>query len=157
MQRPSLENPAHEWFKWLLGKVDRLAVHGVRPDTHEAASDLLGFLVEPAARRGIELIIGAKHALDDLNPDGFVEEEFGYAYSFERLLWCLRGGQPTLAATRMLAETSFTPDETQKQATLHPQTAEARHRPAARASQAVGGQSLVHLRATLERRSCPGL
>ncbi len=108
---------ANEWFKW-LGEVDRLAVVGVRLDGPGAAADLLGFVVEPVARLGIELVLGSDQTLEELDRDAFFEADFGYAYSLERLLWCLRGGQPEMSATRMLAEMDFVPDATQKQAVL---------------------------------------
>ena len=113
--RTSLESAAHEWFKW-LGKVDRLAVVGVQLDSPRAADDLLAFVVEPAAKRGIELIIGADRRVDQLDRDAFVEPEFGYAYSLERLLWCLRGEQPGSTARRTVAPMDFAPDRAQQEA-----------------------------------------
>lgn len=115
MQRTSLASAAYQWFEW-LDEVDRLAVVGVSIDSAELAFELLGFVVEPAARQGIELVIGAAHPLEQIDPAALVEPDFGYAYTLERLLWCLGGGQPALSATRMLAETAFLPDVTQKQA-----------------------------------------
>jgi superfamily I DNA/RNA helicase len=114
-KRTSLRSAAHEWFEW-LAKVDRLAVVGVQLDSPRAADDLLAFVVEPAAKRGIELIIGADRRIDQLDRESFVEPEFGYAYSLERLLWCLRGEQPGSTARRTLAPMDFAPDRAQQEA-----------------------------------------
>jgi DNA helicase-2/ATP-dependent DNA helicase PcrA len=115
MQRKSLASAAHKWFEW-LDEVDRLAIVGVSLDSAEAAADLLGFVVEPAARLGIELVVGAEHAIEPVDREAFVERDFGYAYSLERLLWCLGGGQPAVSSRRSLAQMDFAPDATQKQA-----------------------------------------
>ncbi len=114
-KRASLRSAAHKWFEW-FGEVDRLAVVGVQLDSPRAADDLLAFVVEPAAKRGIELIIGADRRIDQLDRDAFVEPEFGYAYSLERLLWCLRGEQPGSTARRALAPMDFVPDRAQQEA-----------------------------------------
>ncbi len=114
-RRTSLFSAAHEWFEW-LAKVDRLAVVGVHLDSPRAAEDLLSFVVEPAAKRGIELIIGADRLVDQLDRETFTEPEFGYAYSLERLLWSLRGEQPGSTTRRALAPMDFVPDRAQKEA-----------------------------------------
>jgi superfamily I DNA/RNA helicase len=115
MRRSSLRSAAHDWFAW-LAEVDRLALVGVRLDGAQAAADLLGFVVEPAARLGIELVIGAEHSLEQLDREALIEPEFGYPYSLERLLFCLRGGQPELTAPRKLADMEFVPDDSQREA-----------------------------------------
>jgi DNA helicase-2/ATP-dependent DNA helicase PcrA len=114
-ERTSLRSAAHEWFEW-LDRVDRLAVVGVQLESPRAADDLLAFVVEPAAKLGIELIIGADRRTDQLDRDAFVEPEFGYAYSLERLLWCVDGVQPGSTTTRTLAPMEFVPDRAQQEA-----------------------------------------
>jgi superfamily I DNA/RNA helicase len=111
-QRTSLDSASKPWFDWLR-KVDRLAVTGVRLDCVEALEDLLGFVVEPTAELGIELVIGANQALEQLDPAVFVDKHFGYAYSFERLLWRLGGGRPTLTSPAHLPVSEFVLDERQ--------------------------------------------
>ncbi|HTA31803.1 MAG TPA: ATP-dependent helicase [Solirubrobacteraceae bacterium] len=115
MRRPSLLSAAHEWLAWMT-EVDKLAVIDVSTDDADAVADLLGFVVEPAARLGIELVIGHEVELEQLDPARLVEPYFGYPYSFERLQWCLAGGRPATATTRLLNETGFVPDATQERA-----------------------------------------
>ncbi len=115
MHRPSLLSVAHEWLTWLT-EVDKLAVVDVGLDDTDAVGDLLGFVVEPAARLGIELVIGSETKLEQLDPAQFLEPYFGYPYAFERLRWCLAGGRPAAATPRLLKETGFTPDMTQERA-----------------------------------------
>lgn len=112
MQRPSLQSAAQPWLDW-LGQVDRLAVTGVELDGPGAAADLLGFVVEPATRRGIELVIEARQEVEDLDEAAFLEPEFGYPHSLERLRWALRGTRPVRQAQARLQDTAFTPDPTQ--------------------------------------------
>jgi DNA helicase-2/ATP-dependent DNA helicase PcrA len=112
MQRPSLQSAAQPWLKW-LGQVDRLAVTGVELDGPGAAADLLGFVVEPATRRGIELVIEADQEIADLDEAAFAEPEFGYPHSLQRLRWALRAARPVRQAPARLQDTAFTPDPTQ--------------------------------------------
>ena len=112
MRRKSLASAAQDWLDW-LGKVDRLAVVDVVIKDAADAADLLGFVVEPATRRGVELVIEASREPEDLEDADFVEPQFGYAYSLERLRWRLRGVQPAREAAAQLPETGFDPDPTQ--------------------------------------------
>jgi DNA helicase-2/ATP-dependent DNA helicase PcrA len=112
MERPSLATPAQPWLEWLDG-VDRLAVTGVELDGPGAAADLLGFVVEPAARRGIELVIEARQEVEDLDEAAFLEPEFGYPYSLQRLRWALRGSRPVRSAPARLPAAEFSPDPAQ--------------------------------------------
>ncbi len=115
MSRSSLESAAKEWLDW-LGKVDRLAVVDVHLDGPAAAAEILGFAVEPARRRGIELIVGADHTLEELDDLAFVEPDFGYAYSLERLRWRLAEQRPSRSHPAALPDSGFQPDHTQAQA-----------------------------------------
>jgi superfamily I DNA/RNA helicase len=115
MRRSSLDSAAKGWLDW-LSKVDRLAVVDVHLDGPAAAAELLGFAVEPARRRGIELIIAADHTLEELDDTSFLEPEFGYAYSLERLRWRLREPRRAPQQAVRLSETGFRPDETQARA-----------------------------------------
>jgi superfamily I DNA/RNA helicase len=112
MERPSLQSAAQPWLDW-LGQVDRLAVTEVELDSADDAADLLGFVVEPATRRGIELAIEAGQELEDLDEAAFCEPEFGYPYSLQRLCWALRGPRPPRQGPTQLPPSQFTPDSTQ--------------------------------------------
>lgn len=112
MHRESLDSPAQPWLDW-LDKVDRLAVVEMDLDGPASAADLLGFVVEPATRRGIQLVIAARQAFEELDPKAFGEDEFGYAYTLERLRWRLRGVQRARQAAAQLQDTDFDPDPTQ--------------------------------------------
>jgi DNA helicase II / ATP-dependent DNA helicase PcrA len=115
MRRPTLLSAAHEWLAWLT-EVDRLAVVDVSLDDADAVADLLGFVAEPAARLGIELVIGSDVDFERLDPARFMEPNFGYPYSFERLRWCLAGGRPAAETPHLLNDTGFVPDATQARA-----------------------------------------
>jgi DNA helicase II / ATP-dependent DNA helicase PcrA len=112
MQRPSLQSAAQPWLDW-LAQVDRLAITGVELDGPGAVADLLGFVVEPATRRGIELAIEARQEIADLDEAAFAEPEFGYPHSLQRLRWALRGTRPVRQAPARLKDSAFTPDPTQ--------------------------------------------
>ena len=84
MRRRSLESAAQPWLDWLRD-VDRLAVVDVVLDSQQAVIDLLGFVVEPATRLGIELVIGAHHDIDELDAERYVEWDFEHAFSLQRL------------------------------------------------------------------------
>lgn len=112
MRRSSLDSAAQRWLGW-LDEIDRLAVVDVDLDGPDAIVDLLGFVVEPALRRGIELVVVARQAIEDLDDSTFVEPEFGYAYSLERLRWRLRGAPQARQAAAQLPDTGFSPDPTQ--------------------------------------------
>jgi len=112
MRRSSLESPVQPWLDW-LGRLERLAITGVDLDGPEAAADLLGFVVEPATRSGVELAIAARQSLEDLDEAAFTEPEFGYPYSLQRLRWALRGERPLRRASARLPETGFAPDAAQ--------------------------------------------
>jgi superfamily I DNA/RNA helicase len=115
LERSSLATPAEPWLEWLEG-VDRLAITGVDLDGPAAVAELLGFVVEPAAGRGIELVIEAEEDLEELDEEAFREPWFGYAYSLQRLRWALRGSRPVRSAPARLAEAEFTPDPAQRAA-----------------------------------------
>ncbi|HSS05189.1 MAG TPA: ATP-dependent helicase [Solirubrobacterales bacterium] len=115
MHRSSLDSVAQPWFNW-LDEVDRLAVVGVDLDGPAALADLLGFVVEPATRRGIELVVEAQQDVEHLDDAAFVEPEFGYPYTLERLRWRLRGAPQPRQAAAQLPETGFEPDPTQASA-----------------------------------------
>jgi DNA helicase-2/ATP-dependent DNA helicase PcrA len=112
MRRESLASAAQPWLDW-LDQVDRLAVVGVDLDDATDAANLLGFVVEPATRRGIELVIQASAEIEDLKDADFHEPELGYPHSLERLRWRLRGIQPPTQPAPQLQDTDFHPDPTQ--------------------------------------------
>jgi DNA helicase II / ATP-dependent DNA helicase PcrA len=115
MARKSLDSAAQDWLDW-LDQVDRLAVVDVEMKTVDDVADLLGFVVEPATWRGIELVIVAEGEIEDLDDEEFVEAEFGYPYSLERLRWRLRGIKFPREAPAALPGTDFVPDPTQEAA-----------------------------------------
>jgi DNA helicase-2/ATP-dependent DNA helicase PcrA len=115
MRRESLESPAHAWFAWLT-EVDALAVTGVVASDWRALADLLGFVVEPAVRLGIDLRVSADRALEELADSDFVEPGFGYAHTLERLRWLVRRVPATRTAPTRLPPTEFEPDMTQRSA-----------------------------------------
>jgi DNA helicase-2/ATP-dependent DNA helicase PcrA len=115
MRRNSLDSAAEGWLKW-LDAVDRLAVVDVDLERPADAADLLGFVVEPATRRGIELVVIARQAFEDLEEADFEEPGFGYAYTLERLGWRLRGAPQARQGPARLADTEFEPDAAQAEA-----------------------------------------
>lgn len=114
-KRSSLSSPAQEWLDWLT-EVDQLAVTDVTLDSPKAVADLLGFVVEPAVRLGIDLIIVADVALKDLDDAEFVEEDFCYPHALERLTWLLSDERPPRTAPASLSDTDFRPDPAQHEA-----------------------------------------
>ncbi|HYJ21515.1 MAG TPA: ATP-dependent helicase [Solirubrobacterales bacterium] len=112
MNRGKLDSAAQGWLDW-LSEVDRLAVVGVEVGSAADAAALLGFVVEPATRRGVELVIVADCELGELDDDEFFEPAFGHAYSLERLRWRLRGVHPARQAPAELEDSGFSPDPTQ--------------------------------------------
>ncbi|HEY2055644.1 MAG TPA: ATP-dependent helicase [Solirubrobacterales bacterium] len=112
MKRKSLDSAAMDWLDW-LDQVDRLAVVDVELGAVDDVADLLGFVVEPATRRGIELVIVADREVEDLDDAEFVEDDFGYPHSLERLRRRLRGIRLPRESPAALPETDFAPDPTQ--------------------------------------------
>jgi DNA helicase II / ATP-dependent DNA helicase PcrA len=115
MHRASLESPAQKWLNW-LDKVDRLAVLEVDLERPKGVDELLGFVVEPALRRGIELLVVARQEPEHLDPSAFVEPRFGYPFALERLMWRVRGAHQRRLAPAQLPETGFSPDSAQASA-----------------------------------------
>jgi DNA helicase-2/ATP-dependent DNA helicase PcrA len=114
-KRSSLSSPAQEWLDW-LAEVDQLAVTDVVLDSPKAVADLLGFVVEPAVRLGIELIVVADVALKELDDAEFVEADFCYPHALERLTWLLGDNRPRRNAPASLCDTDFRPDPAQWEA-----------------------------------------
>ena len=115
MRRSGLDSPAQPWLAW-LEQTDELAVVDVVLDDAGAAADLLGFVVEPALRLGIDLEIVADRRLEDCDPEAFFEAQFGYAHALERLRFVVRGSRPRRTATPTLADSAFAPDGAQRRA-----------------------------------------
>lgn len=86
MDRKSLDSPAREWFDYLR-TLDRVAVLGVCPADGKDLARVYGYLVEPALRFGLEVVVGAQRPLSDLDDAAFVEPDLLYAQSLERLRW----------------------------------------------------------------------
>ncbi|MGO8684051.1 MAG: ATP-dependent helicase [Thermoleophilia bacterium] len=84
--RSSLELPAQKLFT-LFEQRRRVAVRGVRLESIVDLHDLFAYVIEPALRRGCELLIEADRPLAELHPSDFIDEAFGYAWTLERLHW----------------------------------------------------------------------
>lgn len=112
LERDSLETPATPWIS-RLESIERLALTEVELVGAGAAADLLGFVVAPAAARGIELLIEADRDLEGIDEAPFQEREFGYPYSLQRLRWALGESRPVLAAPARAAAAEFAPDPLQ--------------------------------------------
>jgi|SRR5687768_2232540 len=83
LRRSDLRLPAEAWFSQLDG--ERLvAVLGVPVGTVGDLRDLYGYVVEPAYRRDLGLLIHADRDLNDLRPQDFVYPDMGYAWTLER-------------------------------------------------------------------------
>jgi hypothetical protein len=93
MDRTSIQSPAQPWLDW-LSEVDRLAVVDVVLDGPEGLADLLGFVAEPALRLGIDLIVVADAALENLDDAAFAEPEFRYPHALQRLRWLASSQRP---------------------------------------------------------------
>ena len=117
MRRGGLDSPARPWLAW-LEQTDELAVVDVVLDDAAAAADLLGFVVEPALRLGIELEIVADRRLEDCDSEAFFEAQFGYAHALERLRFVVRGSPPRRVTPPTLADGAFAPDDAQRRAVL---------------------------------------
>ena len=81
--RSSLDNPAKPLLDFLAAN-SPLAVVGVSIRTPADLRDVYGYLVEPAYRRDLSLLISSDRDLDDLEPESFVDP-VGYPWTLERL------------------------------------------------------------------------
>ena len=81
--RTSLDNPAQPWLD-LLSTSAPLAVVGVSLRTAADLRDLYGFVIEPAYRRGMALLISSDRELHEFDRDSFVDP-VGYPWTLERL------------------------------------------------------------------------
>lgn len=111
-QRQSLDNPAQPWLD-RLSRIHRLAVTEVHLDGPNAAADLLGFVVEPALRYGVELVIASHQSIDNLDDATYFEPRFGYPHSLHRLRWRLHRAPPSSQPPAALPSTDFHPDPEQ--------------------------------------------
>lgn len=82
--RSSLANPAAGVLA-LYVRHGRLAVTGVPCDTPADLQAVYGYLVEPAFRRGCELLVAASRALSELDEAAYREAPWGYACTLVRL------------------------------------------------------------------------
>jgi superfamily I DNA/RNA helicase len=115
MRRTSPASPAQPWLDW-LAEVDRLAVVDVVVDGPGVLVDLLGFVVEPAVRLGIDLVVVANATLDDLDDAELVEADFRYAHALERLRWLTTSSAPRRGVAPVLPDLPFDPDPRQRDA-----------------------------------------
>lgn len=81
--RTSLDNPAQPLLD-MLGRSGAMAVVGVSIRTAADLRDLFGFIVEPAYRRGLTLLISSDRDIGDLRPEEF-RDPVGFAWTLERL------------------------------------------------------------------------
>lgn len=116
MERASLDSPAKQWFDWFEPGA-KLAITDVVLDDPEAIDDLIGYVVEPALRCGVELLVSADRAYAELRDADYHEPEFGYAYALQRLRWQWEGrALSTASPPAALPPMDFPPDPTQQAA-----------------------------------------
>ena len=84
-ERTTLANPAQAWLDRLAG-VDALAVRGVRLRTLDDLAALHGYVLEPAWRAGVKLLVECPERLTQLDHAYFVDDDFEYPYTLERAL-----------------------------------------------------------------------
>jgi len=97
--RSSLANPAAGLLA-LFARQARLAVVGVPVVTPDVLRILYGYLLEPAYRRGCELVVAADSALADLGGPAFDEPAWGCPLTLERLRYLAAAyAEPTLVLT----------------------------------------------------------
>jgi superfamily I DNA/RNA helicase len=104
-ERTSLANPAQTWLDRLRG-LDALAVRGVRVRTLDDLAALHGYVLEPAWRAGVDLLVECPDKLTQLDPAFFVDPEFEYPYTLERALHAatqLWRGEPAEGTVQVIA------------------------------------------------------
>lgn len=84
--RRSLANPTARLLG-VFARCDRVAVLDAPCASVDDLRLIHGTLVAPARRRGCRLLIHADRALDSLSPDAFVDPEWRYPWTLERLRW----------------------------------------------------------------------
>lgn len=82
-RRRTLDPPAGPLLDWLAAQPG-VAVTGVTISPTSLA-DLYGYVIEPAYRLGVPLIVVADRALDDVTELEAAEPQVGYAWSLQRL------------------------------------------------------------------------
>ena len=81
--RATLDNPARPLLDFLAA-ASPIAVVGVPLATPADLRNLYGYVIEPAYRRGLTLLVAADRDLGELDPELFVDP-IGYAWTLERL------------------------------------------------------------------------
>jgi hypothetical protein len=74
-QRTTLANPAQQWLERVRG-LDALAVTGVTLTPLDELAALHGYVLEPAWRAGVRLLIESPQKLTKLDPRDFVDPGF---------------------------------------------------------------------------------
>jgi superfamily I DNA/RNA helicase/very-short-patch-repair endonuclease len=82
--RQSLDNAAAPLLKFLRWQKS-LAVTGVPTREIGDLRNVYGYIIEPCYHLDVRLVIQADRDLDDLDPARYVEEEYGYPWTLERL------------------------------------------------------------------------
>jgi DNA helicase II / ATP-dependent DNA helicase PcrA len=88
-ERNSLNNAAAPLLE-LLSRSQRLAVIGVPAQTLGDLTDIYGYLVEPAFRRNLTLLIQADRELETLEADELIDPRMRYPADYERLKYLAR-------------------------------------------------------------------
>ena len=83
-QRVSMDNAAESMLR-LLDQNPMLAVLRVPASTAGDMADIYSFLVEPAFRRDVALLLGVDRSLDSIDAETLIQPGFDYPWSFERL------------------------------------------------------------------------
>ena len=84
-RRGSLANPAQPWLD-RLAELDALAVLGVRLNTLDDLRAFYGYVLEPAWRLGLSLLVECDQRLSQLDLKRFIDPEFDHPYTLERAL-----------------------------------------------------------------------
>ncbi len=82
--RGSLDNPAAAWFATLVPGSATAILDAPCADAAELHL-LYGYLIEPAWRRRVHVLIHAAHELADLDPGRHVDRDWRYPWTLERL------------------------------------------------------------------------
>ena len=96
-RRTSIDNPAQDWLD-RVARADRLAVVGVRIRNLDDLAALHGYVLEPALRSGIALVIESEQRLTRLPPEGYIDPDFAYPYTLERAIHACHTAVPRLLA-----------------------------------------------------------
>ncbi len=85
-KRLTLDNAAVALLR-MFDDNPKLAILGVPTQTAGDLADIYSFLVEPAFRRDVTLLLGVDREIGDLRASQFVAPDMGYPWTLERLIY----------------------------------------------------------------------